>query len=66
MATSGTLTFTTAHRVIQGIHSDPTDMRATSQPATPTGLSDTDIFMIFIAYDPDRGITIFIDLAHFA
>jgi hypothetical protein len=48
------LSFATTMRVVDRIHDDTANMRASPLPSGPTGLANTNIFMVRIANLPDR------------
>src|SRR5262249_48837913 len=54
MATTGGFTFTTAVRVIDGVHRDTAVMRPLPHPALASRLAEADVFVLDVADLPDR------------
>src|SRR5690606_36423298 len=60
------LAFTTAVRVIDGVHDDTANRRPDTEPALRTGLADLAQVVLIVADFADRGAAVHVDLAHFA
>ena len=53
MSTTGRLTFSTPHGVIDRIHRDPSYLWPPALPPGPSGFADAEVFMIDVAYLTD-------------
>lgn len=66
MTSAGTLSFTTTHRMINGIHGDTSHVRSVAHPSRASGLTEFLALMLTVADRTYTGPAGLIELAHFA
>src|ERR1700712_2677343 len=64
VATTGGLALATTVRVVDGVHDDTADGRATALPAHAAGLAPVDVGLLGVADGTDRGAAADVDVAH--
>src|SRR5690606_12592564 len=63
---AGGAAFTTAHRVVDGVHRRTAVVRATAEPAGLAGLAVVDVAVLGVAEHAHRRAAVGVDTAHFA
>jgi len=64
MTSTGALTFTTTHRMVNRVHCNTTYMRSSTFPSVPTSLTELGATVLAVANGTNAGAAVFMELAN--